>query len=119
MDFATQAFREIWSSPDRPTAVVTGGSRLSAGVLESVGNLKLKMPHDISVVGYGDAPSWYTGLSTIRLPAREIAMACGEYLLRRIREGERDDRESTSPPYQAVHSPHFAPGGSTVPVNLA
>jgi DNA-binding LacI/PurR family transcriptional regulator len=113
MDFAADAFASLWRLPDRPTAVVTAGSRLCAGVLEVVGRLKLKVPRDVSVVGFGDAPWWYTDLTTISLPAREIAMACGEFLLRRIRDHRRDD--PNAPVYQAIHRPSLVLRASTAP----
>jgi DNA-binding LacI/PurR family transcriptional regulator len=115
-DFAAEAFASLWREPDRPTAAVTAGSRLCTGVLETIGKLKLRMPNDISVVGFGDAPWWYTELSTISLPAREIAMACGEFLLRRIRDGRRDVDAAGGPIYQAIHRPSLVLRASTASI---
>ena len=115
MDFAADAFAALWRQSDRPTAVVVGGSRLCAGVLGQIGKLKLHVPQDVSVVGFGDAPWWYTDLSTISLPAREIALSCGEFLLRRIRDPRRDGG-APSPVYQAVHRPSLVLRASTAPV---
>jgi DNA-binding LacI/PurR family transcriptional regulator len=111
MDFAAEAFAELWSLADRPTAVVTAGSRLSAGVLQAMGRMKLQVPRDVSVIGFGDAPWWYTELSTISLPVRELALSCGEFLLRQIRGGRRDGE----PVYQAIHKPTLVLRGSTAP----
>ena len=108
---AAEAFTELWSLPDRPTAVVTAGSRLSAGVLQAMGRMKLQVPRDVSVIGFGDAPWWYTELSIISLPVRELALSCGEFLLRQIRAGRRDGE----PVYQAVHRPTLVLRGSTAP----
>jgi LacI family transcriptional regulator len=102
--------------PDRPTAAVTAGSRLCAGVLETIGKLNLRIPTDISVVGFGDAPWWYTELSTISLPAREIAMACGEFLLRRIRDGRREADTADNHVYQAIHRPSLVLRASTASI---
>lgn len=115
-DFAADAFASMWAQADRPTAVVTAGSRLCAGVLETIGKLKLRVPNDVSVVGFGDAPWWYTDLSTISLPAREIAMASGEFLLRRIRDNLRDGESADTHLYQAVHRPSLVLRASTAPV---
>ncbi len=113
MDFAADAFASLWQQADRPTAVVTAGSRLCAGVLEAIKHLKLAVPHDLSVVGFGDAPWWYADLSTIGLPVREIAMACGEFLLRHIRDHRGGD--PNAPVYQAIHRPSLVLRASTAP----
>jgi DNA-binding LacI/PurR family transcriptional regulator len=113
--FAAQMFERLWSAPARPTAIVTAGARLTAGVLEAVTRLAVRVPEEISVVGYGDVPVWGMGLTTISLPVRDIALACGEYLLRRIREGDRDVDESHSAPYHAIHAPTLTVRASTAP----
>lgn len=92
--FAEKAFEELWRGSERPTGVVTGGARLTTGLIEAIGRLGLRVPEDISVVGYGDATMWGSDLTTIRLPARELAMACGDFLLRRIRDGVTEAENS-------------------------
>ncbi|HVY00180.1 MAG TPA: LacI family DNA-binding transcriptional regulator [Pseudorhodoplanes sp.] len=117
MQFAASAFASLWNGPERPTAIVTAGARLSAGVLDMIGRLKLDVPGDISVVGYGDAPWWNSDLSTVSLPVREIAMACGEFLLRRIRNNGHDDDPVTVRNYRAVHTPSLILRASTAPLD--
>ena len=112
MHFAADAFDDIWFGPDRPTAVVAAGARLTAGVLERIGRIDLKVPGDISIVGYGDAPWWSANLSTIGLPVREVALACGEYLLRRVRDKASEGDRSTLT-YAAVHAPTLILRAST------
>jgi LacI family transcriptional regulator len=110
MDFSASAFESLWALSERPTAIVTGGARLSAGVLDMVGRLQLRVPEDISIVGYGDAPWWNTGLSTISLPVRDIALTCGDFLLRRIRGRSND---ASAAVYQATHAPSLVLRSST------
>jgi LacI family transcriptional regulator len=109
-DFAGQAFADMWTGADRPTAVVTGGARLTTGVVDAIGRLGLHVPGDLSVVGYGDATMLGADLTTVALPVREIALTCGEFLLRRIRENAETD-ETT--PYRAMHGPTLAVRFST------
>jgi len=104
MQFAADAFDDIWFGPDRPTAIVAAGARLTAGILERIGRMSLKVPEDISVVGYGDAPWWSANLSTVGLPVREVALACGEFLLRRVRD-KTAEVDGGSVAYAAVHAP--------------
>ncbi|MBI3506550.1 MAG: LacI family DNA-binding transcriptional regulator [Proteobacteria bacterium] len=115
MHFAAEAFEELWRLPERPTAIVTAGARLTAGALERIGQLGLKLPADLSFVGYGDAPWWSSNLSTVGLPVREVAMACGEFLLRRVRE-KPSSAEDGQLAYEAVHAPTLILRSSTAPV---
>ncbi len=84
--FGAAAFGALWSGAERPSAVVAAGARLTVGMLQAVAERKLRIPDDVSVVGYGEAPWWNQELTTISLPVREMALACGDFLLRRIRE---------------------------------
>jgi LacI family transcriptional regulator len=50
--------------------------------------LKIDVPDDVSVVGFGDGPWqkwWGTGLTTLRLPAEDLATGCGLWFLNRLR----------------------------------
>lgn len=84
--FGAAAFDEMWQADKRPTAIVTAGARLTIGVLQAAAKAGVGIPEDVSVVGYGDAPWWNEALTTISLPVREIALACGAFLVQRIRE---------------------------------
>ena len=119
--FAAAAFTEVWTAPGRPTAVVTAGARLADGVLDAVAALNIKVPDELSVIGFGDAP-WFrwlgSGLTTIALPVQEIAAACGEYLLRRIREDRRGETRAERP-FRSTHAPHLIERASTAPLAKA
>ena len=80
-----------------------------------MGLFKLHAPQNVSIITYGDAPWWNTELSSVSLPVREIAMSCGEFLLRRIRENWRTGEETTKPIYQAMHRPTLILRASTAP----
>lgn len=116
---AAQMFADLWSHREaRPTAVVTGGARLTVGVLESIADLGLQVPDELSVIGFGDAPwlKWWgtAGLSTVALPVRDIAASCGEYLMRRIAENG-GARSADAAPFHAMHAPHLVARSSTAP----
>ena len=90
-----------------PSGVIAGGSRLTFGLLEGVDELGVKVPADLSIVGFGDSPWsrwWGGGLTTIGLPVREIAHASGALLLRRIRETSRPGDDQVSRPSSAMLS---------------
>ena len=110
--FGEESLSHLWSGTDRPTAVVAAGAQLTVGALEAIGKRDIRVPGDLSVVGFGDAPWfrwWGPGLTTMALPAYELAYACGGYLLRRIRERGQE----TGSAYRAAHAPTLVIRGST------
>jgi LacI family transcriptional regulator len=101
-EFGAAAFEAMWRSSDRPTAIVAAGARLTVGMLQAVARLGVAIPGDVSVVGYGEAPWWNDGLTTIALPVREIALSCGEFLVRHIREARSRAAPAAIPGQHAV-----------------
>lgn len=115
--FGESAMLDLWVQKQRPTAVVAGGAELTVGVLEAIGRLGIAVPAALSVVGFGDAPWfrwWGPGLTTMALPAYELAYSCGGYLLRKIREQARGPADPAR--VRAMHSPTLTVRGSTARV---
>lgn len=68
----------LLSLPDRPTAVFAGSDLQALGVYEAARDAGLRIPEDLSVVGFDDLPiaCWLTPeLTTIRQPLQEMASA--------------------------------------------
>jgi LacI family xylobiose transport system transcriptional regulator len=68
--------RELLSLPDRPTAVFAGNDLQALGVYEAARELGLRIPEDLSVVGFDDLPlARWVGppLTTVRQPLVEMA----------------------------------------------
>jgi LacI family transcriptional regulator len=64
--------------PDRPTAVFAGSDLQALGVYEAARDAGLRIPDDLSVIGFDDLPvaRWLTPeLTTIRQPLQEMAAA--------------------------------------------
>lgn len=103
--FARTAFEELYAS-QRPTAVVSGGSQITVGLIQAVAALRLAVPDDLSFVAYGDSPlyqSWNPQLTAIALPVREIALAGTAALLRRARQDGADEEQ----PHGALYLPRL------------
>ena len=98
--------------PDRPTAIFAGSDFQAMGVLRAAHDLGLRVPQDVSVVGYDNLPvsEWIAPrLTTINQPLQEMAATATRMVLALAR-GEtpanlRIDlatelvvRDSTSPP---------------------
>lgn len=73
------------------TGLVLGSSLLTQGALLAMQQRGLFAPDDLSLVGYSD-PEWFRiwgpGLTTIALPAEDIARSAAQLLFRAIREGK-------------------------------
>ncbi|MER5639168.1 LacI family DNA-binding transcriptional regulator [Kitasatospora sp. NPDC002227] len=79
-DFQHEAGRrlglELLGLPDRPTAVFAGNDLQAFGLYEAARELGLRIPEDLSVVGFDDLPpARWVGppLTTIRQPLTEMA----------------------------------------------
>ena len=59
--------RKMLSLSDRPTAIFAASDTQAMGVMEAARDLKLRIPDDLSVIGYDDIEvAEYLGLTTIR-----------------------------------------------------
>lgn len=83
--FGEQALESLFSNSFiHPTAIVIGSSRTAIGVIKQSEKMKIKIPKQLSLVGYGDS-EWYSvwskGLTTLSLPEQTIADCCVNLLL--------------------------------------
>ncbi|MET9110309.1 LacI family DNA-binding transcriptional regulator [Streptomyces zhihengii] len=75
---------ELLRLPDRPTAVFTGNDLQALGLYEAARELGLRIPEDLSVVGFDDLPlARWVGppLTTVRQPLTEMAEAAARLVL--------------------------------------
>jgi LacI family transcriptional regulator len=75
---------EILASPDRPTAVFACSDMQALGIMRAAHELGLRVPEDLSVVGYDDIPvsGWFwPPLTTVRQPLREMAGTAARIVL--------------------------------------
>ncbi|GHK00493.1 LacI family DNA-binding transcriptional regulator [Streptomyces sp. NPDC003753] len=76
--------RELLCRPDRPTALFAGNDLQALGVYEAARELGLRIPEDLSVVGFDDLPvARWVGppLTTVRQPLMEMAEAAARLVL--------------------------------------
>jgi LacI family xylobiose transport system transcriptional regulator len=75
---------ELLRRPDRPTAVFAGNDLQALGLYEAARELGLRVPEDLSVVGFDDLPvARWVGppLTTVRQPLTEMAEAAARLVL--------------------------------------
>ena len=79
-----QAAQELLSLPDRPTAVLCGNDLQALGVYEAARRAGLRIPDDLSVVGFDDVDlaRWAPPpMTTVRQPFTEMGEAAAHLLL--------------------------------------
>jgi DNA-binding LacI/PurR family transcriptional regulator len=77
--------RQLLTEPDRPTAIFAASDTQALGVVAAAGELGLRVPDDVSVIGYDDIEAAdYVGLSTVRQQLFESGRRGAEILLDEI-----------------------------------
>jgi DNA-binding LacI/PurR family transcriptional regulator len=88
---AAEVARAMCSEPERPDAIFVGNDHMAFAVIdELVHRMGLRVPEDVSIVGYDDVPmaGWAAySLTTIRQPVEAMVNATVETLLGQI-EGD-------------------------------
>jgi LacI family transcriptional regulator len=90
----------LLSLPDRPTAIFASNDVMAFGVMEAVRDQALKIPDDVSIVGFDDIPqsvSVYPQLTTVQQPLAEMGARATQMLLELI--------ENPDQPAQRVELP--------------
>lgn len=76
-EFGYQTAISWLTAPDPPTGIILGSSQFTLGALKAIRESRLKVPRDVSLIGYDD-PDWFEfwgpGITTVALPIREMAV---------------------------------------------
>jgi DNA-binding LacI/PurR family transcriptional regulator len=83
IDGGQAAMEQLLALPHRPTAVLTSNDLTAMGVLRAIYKAKLRVPEDISVVGFDDielSEFTHPALTTVRLSRTELAQRAFEAL---------------------------------------
>ncbi len=79
-----QAMQKLILSRERPTAVFAGNDEMATGAFVAARKAGLRIPEDVSIVGFDDTPiagRLWPGLTTVRLPIRDMGRAAARLLL--------------------------------------
>jgi DNA-binding LacI/PurR family transcriptional regulator len=88
LEFGSQIVFRLLASSRPPTALITGSVQVTHAVLDALHRLRVSVPSELSVVGFGDAPGfqwWGPGLTTWRMPIQELATSCGLWFLHSLK----------------------------------
>jgi len=104
-------FRKIWATEPKPTAVICGNAHLTVGAVVQALDMGLKIPGDVSIVGYDDIEIMShlpVRVTTVRVPGETIGRGAAQLLISRLdgqtsslpleTEAEIVVRESSGPP---------------------
>ena len=90
------AATQLLNQPDRPDAIFTTNSLLTAGTFQTVLDSGLRVPEDIAIVGFDEAP-WISlvrpRITVIAQPTLEIGRMATTMLLERISNPNTPARE--------------------------
>jgi LacI family transcriptional regulator len=79
-----RAMQSLLSGGQSPTAVVTGNDTIAIGAMSAISDTGLRVPDDIAIVGFDDIPLarfFSPSLTTVRVPAPEMADTCGQQIV--------------------------------------
>jgi LacI family transcriptional regulator len=83
-----QAARKLLERASRPTAIIAINDVLAIGALRAAADLEIRVPNDLSVVGYDDIPManyLFPRLTTVTKDAYTLGIQAFEILLARMR----------------------------------
>ena len=99
-DVAAQAARDLFSGAEKPDAVFVGNDHMAFAVMDVLRfEMGLRIPLDVSVVGYDDVPmaAWPAyDLTSLRQPINRLVAATLETLMAQI-DGQPDPRQVEIP----------------------
>ncbi len=109
---AAEVARSLCSGPERPDAIFVGNDHMAFAVIdELVHRMGLRVPDDVSIVGYDDVPmaSWAAySLTTISQPVDAMVTAAVDILLGQI-EGQ------TEPCHRRIDGPLVVRRSARIP----
>ncbi len=107
---AYQKAVKLLTLPDRPTAIFAASDTHAIGVLKAAHDLGIKVPEDLSVIGYDDIrDAEYLHLTTIRQHLFEMGVEGANMLLRELREPAGDPLEVCLPTQLVVRGTTASP----------
>lgn len=86
------AANELLDLTEPPTAIFSSNDVMAFGVMEAVRDHHLRIPEDISIVGFDDVPQAtqvHPPLTTVRQPLEQMGRAAAQLLLELIQEPDR------------------------------
>uniref|UniRef100_A0A7V4KBY4 LacI family transcriptional regulator n=1 Tax=Fervidobacterium pennivorans TaxID=93466 RepID=A0A7V4KBY4_FERPE len=91
---AREAFINIMRSKERPTAIIVGSYHMTLGCLRAAREMALKIPEDVSIVSFDDAP-WNEifdpPITCVSQDPREIGLIASTILLNKLKSKKHNE----------------------------
>jgi LacI family transcriptional regulator len=100
-----EAMRRLLSLEQPPTAVFSHNDFLALGAMHAVQEAGLRIPEDISIVGYDDISSaayFSPPLTTVRLAKEELGKEAGRIIIEHIRSSKKYPVQKVSLPAELI-----------------
>jgi DNA-binding LacI/PurR family transcriptional regulator len=95
---ARQMAHELLALPDPPTAIFAYSDTQAIGVLEAAQEREIRVPQDLSVIGFDDVETAaYWKLTTVRQPLFDSGVKGGEILFQEMKQMPAEPREIILP----------------------
>jgi DNA-binding LacI/PurR family transcriptional regulator len=89
---------ELMALPDPPTAIFAYSDTQAIGVLEAAQEREIRVPQDLSVIGFDDVETAaYWKLTTVRQPLFDSGVKGGEILFQEMKQMPAEPREIILP----------------------
>jgi DNA-binding LacI/PurR family transcriptional regulator len=85
-----QLMEKILRIQPHPTAILAGSDITASGILQTVYRHGLRVPHDISIIGFDDTLATFLAppLTTVSLPMREMGRKAVEIVINQMNSGD-------------------------------
>ncbi|MGN7799695.1 LacI family DNA-binding transcriptional regulator [Leifsonia sp. 22587] len=99
-EYGATVLAQIMASERRPTAVFVASDIIAVGLIVSASSMRIRIPSDLSVVGYDDIPAAHhltPPLTTVRSPLPEMARAAVDLLVEAMKHPGMQPRHVVVP----------------------
>ncbi|MED4227169.1 GntR family transcriptional regulator [Neobacillus cucumis] len=115
LDHSRRKLEDLLSSNDsRPTGIICYNDQVALFVLNILRDLNLKVPEDISIVGYDDsylAEATETKLTSVSHPKMQMGIEAAKWIVAAVENQNSEDRQ-----HSTVYEPELVIRNSTGPV---
>jgi LacI family transcriptional regulator len=108
----------LLAEPSLPTAIVAANDRSAIGIIDALVRAGVRIPEDVSIVGYDDSPLARLGhlnLTTVSQVPREQARHAIDLAVQRLDEGRTESREVVLQPSLVIRATTAAPAFVGIP----
>jgi len=96
---------KLFSKKDLPTAICCISDMVAIGAIRAAEDSGLRVPEDISVMGFDDIPisgAYRPGITTVRQPVYELGVQAAQMLLKQIQQKEGYLKEARILPHEII-----------------